>query len=234
MEEKTTSEAETAPQTYKDSEFFIILMPSKTRKFFINTAFILSGIKEDLDRKLLVVTSGAPTFEGARTACLLQLKEELDSKGIEHGPTVRALWIDDDVLIDEPIGRVSEIIRKSDELGANIVANYRIPWKGQMIVNAIGIADGNGNPHFASNEQIAALKNFDMLPMGSHSGLGFYYGDVNLNYAFHYDHATYEEISKAKSFADMPHAEDVNFFLDNKIQLSYVDIKLRHEKIMLL
>jgi hypothetical protein len=225
---------ETTPQTYKASDFFIVLIPSRTRKFFINTAFILSGINEDLGKLLLVMTSGAPTFEGSRTACLVQLKDELDSKGIEHGPTVRALCIDDDILIDEPIGRVSEIIRKADELGANIVANYRIPWKGQYIVNAIGIADGNGNPHFATNEQLAALKNFDRLPAGSHSGLGFYYGDVPLDYKYHYDHATEEQIANAKSFSEMPHAEDVNFYYDNKILLSYVDIRLRHEKNLLL
>jgi hypothetical protein len=204
---------------YKASDFFIILITNRSHKMFINTAFVLAAVKDDLDKLLLVSTSDAPTFEGGRNGCVENLKRSLDNNGIEHGDVVRGLWIDDDILIDEPIGRVSAAIRKADETGANIVANYRIPWRDDTIVNALGISNEKGDlGHFATMDELKNLKDFDKLPMGSHCGLGFYYGDIPLDYRFHFDVM----------------AEDVNFFRDNKIRLSYCDLKLRHNKSVLL
>jgi hypothetical protein len=208
-----------APKQYSAEDFFIVLISSRAHKFFINTAFILAEVHHDLDKLLMVATSDAPTFEGGRNGAVEMLKRSLDDNAIKHGDVVRGLWIDDDVLIDEPIKRVSDAIREADVRHANIVANYRIPWRDDSIVNSIGISNEKGDlGHFATKEELDRLKNFDPLPMGSHNGLGFYYGDIPLNYRFHYDVM----------------AEDVNFFRDNKIQLSYVDLKLRHNKNLLL
>jgi hypothetical protein len=230
----TPEQAAAAPQ-YKAEDFFIVLLPSRTRQFFINTALILAEVHHDLDKLLLMIPSGAPGgFAAVRQGCVDKLKETLDEKGIAHGPVVRALWLDDDILIDEPISRVSAAIKKADEIHANIVANYRIPWHNDTIVNSIGLPGPDGVPHFATSEELAALKNWQQLPPRSHAGLGFYYGDVPLDYKYHYDYASKEDQLKAKSWFDLPKAEDVNFYYDNKITLTYVDLTLKHDKHVLL
>jgi hypothetical protein len=205
----------------KVEDFFIILLPSKSDKMFIATAFTLACLPDELGKLPLVAKSGAPTYDGARNGCVQKLKEVLEKHNIGHGPVVRALWMDDDMLIDEPLGRVVEAIKKAEELHANIVANYKIIWTGQKIINALGLAstiDGKGDAYFATDEQLEKLKNFEKLPPGSHCGLGFYYGDLPLDYKFHYD----------------TKAEDVHFFQENKIELTYVDLLLRHDKHVLI
>src|SRR5271157_3715561 len=149
------SDAAAAPKQYSAEDFFIILLSSRAHKFFINTAFILAEVHHDLNKLLMVATSDAPTFEGGRNGCLEMLKETLENNAISHGDSVRALLIDDDILIDEPIKRVSDAIREADVRHANIVANYRIPWRDESIVNAIGISNEKGDlGHFATTDEL--------------------------------------------------------------------------------
>ena len=160
----------------KADDFFIMLMPSRQGKMFINTAFILANIADELGKLPMVATSDAPTFQSSRTNCLEKIKKLMDDNEIEHGEIIRALWIDDDMLIDDSLKRVVDAIKMADQLDANIVANYKLVWKEGKIVNAVGIADKKGNPYFATDEQLKNLKNFTNFRKDRILALGFITG----------------------------------------------------------
>lgn len=116
---------------------------------------------------------------------------------------IRGLIVEDDIYFCNP-DKCAEAILKADEMNWNFLAPYKQPG-GEWVV-----ADDNG---CYNNERFSNLKDWDVVPMG---GLGFYYGDINLDYKF-------TENSKYQG-------HDLNFYYDNKIELRIVDLGLKHIK----
>ncbi len=100
--------------------------------------------------------------------------------------TVRAIWFEEDIFI-EPNERNQNLLKqgfsKADENNWNLVSNYHLfmgTQNGQMkFTNSYF----HKSPLMSySDNDVRTLQPFDIVEM---AGLGFYYGEVSLNYSFH-------------------------------------------------
>lgn len=201
----------------KKEDFFFIIVPTASGKADIQTLWQLSTIPVFLNKKLFPITVYNKGIPESRTTAFSTTKDTLDRMGVKHGGKIRALLWDDDLILPRNIdlSTIIDAFKKADENNWNLVANYRVGNSSSKdcIANVMMKRQKNDQYRFYSDEELAKLKTFDPLP-DTVSGLGFYYGEINLNYQFHYD--------------DRP--EDINFFRDNKIELRYFDLRLYHEK----
>jgi len=202
-------------------ELFILIVPTSSGKAEINTLWRLAMLPQLLGRHFFPVTVTGKGVTQARTHVLEQLKHKLDQGKIEHNGKVRALWWDDDLIIDPQydLRKLANTIAESDQRGINLIGNYRIQCEtnSRDMQNVLMHLTPGKKTRCYTDQEIAGLKNLDPLP-DTVSGMGFYYGNVFLDYKFHYD-----EI-----------AEDVNFFIDQNLELHYSDVQLWHEKKVLI
>jgi hypothetical protein len=198
-------------------DFFFIIVPTAAGKADIETIFKLSTIPVFLNKRLFPVISYNKGISASRTNAFNLAKNNLDRMGVKHGGKIRALLWDDDLLLPRNLDLriVVDTFKKADENNWNLIANYRVQHTATEngMVNVMMKRKKDDQYSFYSDEELSKLKTFDELP-DTVSGLGFYYGEINLDYQFHYD--------------DRP--EDINFFRDNKIPLRYLDLRLYHEK----
>ena len=121
---------------------------------------------------------------------------------------IRGLMIDDDILSVDQEGIVKAVV-KADQMGWNIVGPYRTKN------DRVCVCHANGD--MMTIDEYKKLKPYDQVSM---AGLGFYYGDLPLNYEFHAD---------GKPFL----GEDLNFFFDNQdIKIRIAPVQLKHLKVM--
>jgi hypothetical protein len=198
-------------------DFFFIIVPTAAGKADIETIFKLSTIPVFLNKRLFPIISYNKGISASRTNAFNLARNNLDKMGVKHGGKIRALLWDDDLLLPRNLDLriIVDTFKKADENNWNLIANYRVQHTATEngMVNVMMKRKKDDQYSFYSDEELVKLKTFDELP-DTVSGLGFYYGEINLDYQFHYD--------------DRP--EDINFFRDNKIQLRYLDLRLYHEK----
>jgi len=198
-------------------DFFFIIMPTAGGKADIETLWKWSTIPVFLNKRLFPITVYNKGISASRTAAFNTAKNTLDKMGVKHGGKIRALLLDDDIILPRNLDLrvIVDAFKKADENNWNLIANYRVQHTAveDGMANVMMKRKKNDQYSFYSDEDLAKLKTFDELP-DTVSGLGFYYGEINLDYQFHYD--------------DRP--EDINFFRDNKIPLRYLDLRLYHEK----
>lgn len=198
-------------------DFFFIIMPTAGGKADIETLWKWSTIPVFLNKRLFPITVYNKGISASRTAAFNTAKNTLDKMGVKHGGKIRALLLDDDIILPRNLDLrvIVDAFKKADENNWNLIANYRVQHTAveNGMANVMMKRKKNDQYSFYSDEDLAKLKTFDELP-DTVSGLGFYYGEINLDYQFHYD--------------DRP--EDINFFRDNKISLRYLDLRLYHEK----
>lgn len=198
-------------------DFFFIIMPTAGGKADIETLWKWSTIPVFLNKRLFPVTVYNKGISASRTAAFNTAKNTLDKMGVKHGGKIRALLLDDDIILPRnlDLNIIVNAFKKADENNWNLIANYRVQHTATEsgMVNVMMKRRKDDQYSFYSDEDLVKLKTFDELP-DTVSGLGFYYGEINLDYQFHYD--------------DRP--EDINFFRDNKIPLRYLDLRLYHEK----
>lgn len=198
-------------------DFFFIIMPTAGGKADIETLWKWSTIPVFLNKRLFPITVYNKGISASRTAAFNTAKNTLDKMGVKHGGKIRALLLDDDIILPRNLDLrvIVDAFKKADENNWNLIANYRVQHTAveDGMANVMMKRKKNDQYSFYSDEDLAKLKTFDELP-DTVSGLGFYYGEINLDYQFHYD--------------DRP--EDINFFRDNKISLRYLDLRLYHEK----
>jgi hypothetical protein len=198
-------------------DFFFIIVPTAGGKADIQTLWKLSTIPVFLNKRLFPITVYNKGIAASRSAAFNIAKNNLDKMGVKHGGKIRALLWDDDLILPHNIdlGIIVDAFKKADENNWNLIANYRVEHSASEngTVNVMMKRKENDQYRFYTDEELSKLKTFDPLP-DTVSGLGFYYGEINLDYQFHYD--------------DRP--EDINFFRDNKIELRYLDLRLYHEK----
>jgi hypothetical protein len=129
---------------------------------------------------------------------LIGLKIKTDS--------VRAFWLDDDIEIDKSFEpwRLAKAILVADYKGLNLIGNYKNEFGKNLLktTDAVNLSDN----------EIAGFQDFQELP-GIIGGLGFYYGDVPVNYSF-----------------NLSRVDDWQFYLDSFIKLNFLNIPLLHNK----
>jgi hypothetical protein len=206
---------------YTSDDFLPIMIPTKANKGYFHVVMQLYMLANSMGKLPLLATSDAPTQMQARTECLKKLKKVWDENGVKYGAEIRGLWYDDDIIIESPPNYVVDTFMQAEAQKLNIIGNYVLPWQKGTLINSIGIPDKDGIPRFATDDQLNALKNLDPLPPGSVGGLGWYYGRIPLDYVFHWD-------------SNDSTGDDVNFYIENQIKLSYTDIVLLHDKHVLL
>jgi hypothetical protein len=202
----------------KSSDFFILLIPTGSGNGDINTMFRLSILHDLLGKWFFPSTATNRGIPAARTNVVEKLKKTLDERGIKHNGTIRGMFFDDDIIIDPEydMGKLADAIKKADENGWNLVANYHVEYTKEIPTTPVMMHTQEGTDlfKFYTQAEVDALKDFDELH-NTTSGLGFYYGDIPLDYKFWY--------------ADQK-AEDGNFFKENKIKLRYINVPLFHKK----
>ena len=141
-------------------------------------------------------------YDRVRTNSFQEARKHVDSD------RVRGFLLDDDILLTDE-DALYDAVRLADQHKWNIIAPYRTKH------NRICVCDETGT--MLSIEQFQQLAPYSVVPM---AGLGFYYGDIPLDYVFHAD---------GKPFA----GEDLNFFYDNPwIQPRIAPIPNKHLKVI--
>jgi len=156
-------------------------------------------------RKLpLYIHASCVGYARVRTNSFQEAKKHLPA-GIE---VVRGFLLDDDILLTDE-GALYDAVKIADEKHWNIVAPYRTKH------NHICICDETGT--MLSIEEFSKLAPYAPV---HYAGLGFYYGDIPLNYEFHAD---------GKPFA----GEDLNFFHDNpQLKPRVAPVPTKHLKVI--
>jgi hypothetical protein len=199
------------------NNFFFLLIPTLDGEAHAQTLSMLDQLPRIFDKQPFTSFATDRGIPAARTSLVDCLRISLDKLGVKHNGVARALCWDSDIVIppEYEIGTLADAIKKADGNGWNLVGNYKVrlskkhPWTNVLMHKA-----EFGQKRFYTDEEIAALKDFEPLP-DTVSGLGFYYGDVWLDYKYHYDQA---------------HPEDVGFFEDNEVPLRFLNIPLFHKK----
>lgn len=194
-------------------DLFITLIPSNSRKadiYTIKKLTYLANLLGKIDLTLIVNKQGVSR---ARTELLIQLKEKLKELGVKHNGYVKALWFDDDIVMDLAVDLklILSSIKSANENDYNLIANYKYPYDEQLRNVLFHKAEKGYIPY--TDAELEVMPNLAELK-DSVAGLGFYYGYTPLNYSFHDDRI----------------GEDINFFEENNIDLRLLKIKLFHEK----
>lgn len=131
---------------------------------------------------------------------------------------VRGFFIDSDIIwngegVDKEneVEKLVEVMRKADREHLNVIFPVRTISQGD--INRINISRDGSRLLYV--EEYNRMDDWDKIPYG---GLAFYYGDLYLDYDWHFD--TY--------------GEDFNYIKDNKINPRIVKLNLGHpQKIVL-
>lgn len=201
----------------KIDDFFFLLIATGSGNGDIITNMQLAQLPNLMGKQLMPIISYGKGIPASRTALLKNLKNFLDENKIEHKGKARVLMWDDDLIMDRKydLKELAETFIKADKEGWNLIGNYKV-FNEQApggVTNVMMHTNGDMAKCFYTQEEIDKLKTFDVLK-DTACGLGFYYGEVDLDYEYHYDHVP----------------EDVGFFVDNKQELRFVKIKLGHKK----
>ena len=200
-------------------DFFIILCPSRDGKMFADTVHILECVARRMGKESMVICSDGLTFWDARNNVIQKFKKACRIYGIQITTPIRALWIDNDILIDESIDDLYNILGSSDAGGLNIIANYKTTWTDGNVANTIMFPLNDGTYRTATDAELKDLcKQYP--PPKIVGGLGFYYGDVPTGYKY--------------GIREPYQTEDIPFFLDAVRNIQYVPIKLLHNKNVML
>ncbi len=129
-------------------------------------------------------------------------------KDMEGETRVRGFLIDDDILVTAA-DELQKAVQIADRNGWNIVAPYRIK-DGRVCVC-------KDDASMITVEEFALLKPYAEV---KYAGLGFYYGNLPLDYIFHSDNQPF-------------HGEDLNFFHDHpELAPKVAPIPIKHLKVM--
>ena len=115
-------------------DLFITLIPSNSRKadiYTIKKLTYLANLMGKIDLTLIVNKQGVSR---ARTELLTQLKQKLKELNVKHTGFVKALWFDDDIIMDLSTDMkllVNSII-EADKNDYNLTANYKYPFDEQL------------------------------------------------------------------------------------------------------
>ena len=212
--------------------------PSHDGRTLHVTIQTLSMVSQALQRPLMTSTTGgigqAVAMNGMvrsfdNTLKNMGLDSLIEYRGRKKERVVRVLWVEDDIFLDP--GQAVEIaymIRKADQNNWNMVAPYTTGFRDGGEFNWVYFKMPNqktgeiGRPF--TEDEIRALKPYD--PLNGLAGLGFYYGDLYLDYVWYEGTYNGHDRFGLPSYSGI----DWNYFLDNNIQLHHYPLVVGHEK----
>jgi hypothetical protein len=113
---------------------------------------------------------------------------------------VRGFLLDDDIcFVEQP--SLEAAIRKADQNGWNLVGAYRTKTGRFSLIKIVPPKPSGTTTEMMLEADLAEIKPYQEIPSGM-AGLGFYYGDIPLDYEFR----------EGNPYT----GEDLNFFNDNK------------------
>lgn len=176
-----------------------------------------------LGRTPIYLQLGGYGYAAVRTAVVGYARDELTKSLGKNITRARGFLVDDDVLVPN-IDELLTTIRMADEHNWNVVAPYALAMEeGDEQLTSIATYVRTGDEihtRMLSKAEVNKLKPWDVLET---AGLGFYYGDIPLDYTFHSDGKPFQ-------------GEDFNFFWDHKseLQIRLAPLHLKHCKSVLL
>ena len=218
-----------------------VFYPSHDGRSMHSTIQTINMMSVSLHRPLWTTSTGGIGQAVAMNGMVLNFKNTLKKFGMENmiekrdigdGKTAdvfRVLWIEDDIILDQRQAvEIGQMITKADENGWNIVAPYTTGFRDGGEFNWVYFYLPNketgeiGRPF--TEDEIRALKPYD--PLNGLAGLGFYYGDLYLDYVW------YEGTYNGRDRFGLPSYSgiDWNYFLDNKVALRHYPLLISHEK----
>ena len=195
-----------------------IPMITPTRDNLVDDQLTLNliSIAQMLKKEYVRVTATASTIHIARTEGFKLLKRAIAGMGYPDTNTLRGFMVDSDIRWDASENeKIAQEVRKADQEGYSFVVPYRIRDNTSLLSPTV---DTDPVVYHAIPIAVyfAEWKNYQPADV---AGLGFYYGDLPLDYQFRFTE----------------YGEDMNFFLDNRIKPKVVKtINLFHVKKMLL
>ena len=190
-----------------DEDYMPILIPTLDKRAAIQTvsAVVSAGIA--YGKNPMVILSSDSGLLLSRTSNFFHLSEILKIN------KARGFMIDSDIVYIS--GNILEYIKRADKEGVSFVAPYRVFFN-EQIKYALSL-DGDS---IIGEEEFKKLKDWQEIKA---AGLGFYYGDLPLDYTFKLS----GEVKKGAHIT----GEDFNFFLENNIKPRLAkNIVLRHLK----
>jgi len=182
-------------------EYRAIIIPSPDRRSVPETLKIILEAVYMYPKKPALVSVSSTGLLWSRTTAFQELKKifEVDK--------MRGFMIDSDIILQEKPEVILEFMKKADNEKTNFVAPYKVLPNLRYAISLDGIN---------LIDDLTKIKEWQKVKAG---GLGFYYGNLPLNYMFHMD----EKLGGR--------GEDFYFYLDNKIPLHVAkNIKLLHLK----
>ncbi len=186
-----------------------VICPTRDEQGLVaRSVAVIWNVLYELGRRPFYIHVSCVGYSKVRTDAFVQAKKDVSKALGEDIKIIRGIMIDDDILVTDQNALYKAIIT-ADRANWNIVAPYRTK-KDQIV-----LCKGDGT--MLSIEEYKKLKPYDRISL---AGLGFYYGDLPLDYEFHSD---------GKPFL----GEDLNFFYDNpQLQPRVAPIPLKHLKVM--
>jgi hypothetical protein len=177
-----------------DEDYMPVLIPSLDRRASVETISTVVSAIIAYGKNPLVILSSDSGLLLSRTSNFFHLSEILKIN------KARGFMIDSDIAYIT--GNILEYIKRADKEKVSFVAPYRIFFNGQikyaLSLNGVDVI---------SEEEFRKLEDWQEIKA---AGLGFYYGDLPLEYTFKIS----GEIKKGAHIT----GEDFNFFLDNNIK----------------
>ena len=209
----------------KENPVLYAFFPSHDGRTLLPTLMTIVDVAEKLKVPLIPTTNG-----GLGQACSLNsMLYATKSRNPFLPDKIRGFWIEDDILLDvSQADEIAEMVKVAEAKQYNMVAPYattiaeNTPLFYAYVHNSTDPARYGGDAY--TNEEIKALKPYDKID--GLAGLGFYYGDIHLNYVF------YEGTLRGHTKTGIPQWSgiDWNYFMDNKIELRHYPIKIIHIK----
>ena len=191
-------------------DYLPVLMVSLDGRGDVETFLNLGDLADRLNREMLFINSSASGIEHARTYAFRVLKDGLKKLKGADAPekVVRGLWVDSDIRLEGDVMVLKQEIEDADKGNYSFSVAYP-----QLNMSDIIVSENDAERVLMPGE----AKNMPNRSKILASGLGFYYGDLYLDYTFRFT----------------GYGEDVNYFLDNKIDLRLVNsVEVSHVKPM--
>src|SRR5262245_39904806 len=148
-----------------------VIVPTRDEQGAVaRTVAVVWNVFFSLGRNPLYVHANCVGYAQVRTNAFQEAKQVCGTS------KTRGLLLDDDILILNQ-GELRDAIELADRNNWNIVAPYRTKN------NKVCICDSNAE--MLEPKDYAKIRPWTVVPF---AGLGFYYGDLDLDYTFHSDH----------------------------------------------
>ena len=179
-------------------QFRLFLIADKQGKAIANSVkTILETVYTDKKIPAMYVADGfnaIPLVRGELFKFSAKYFSDYERKPITR---MRGFMIDSDIGTNFAVADLLKFVQEADRKHYNFVIPYALPVR-------TSIMEKQGNDYVTVDaEKVRAMKDWQKI---NAAGLGFYYGDLPLTYDFHFTN----------------HGEDLNFFIENKINLRIV------------